>query len=93
MDGLHRHRSPLDAEAWSALRAVNQSLDGMKPDVEALLVNHVGTTPEHYLVSVDVCYRLVGTLRVGWRGFSGGSEVWSEIERLMAELRTEADVA
>ncbi len=79
----------LDAGSWADLRARSPLVGAMKSDVEALLVHHVGAAREHYLVSIDVCYRLVGTLRRGWRGFGGGPEVWTEIDRLMAGLRRE----
>lgn len=81
--------SRLDQDDWATLRARSPRLADLKPDVEALLVNHAGTAREHYLVAVDTCYRLVGTLRRHWRGFGGGPQLWAEIERLMAELRQE----
>ena len=75
----------IDAEAWAALLARSPILGAMQPDVEALLVHRtqLGVRRAH-LVSIDVCYRLIGTLRQSWRGFSGGPEVWGEIERFMA---------
>jgi len=55
--------------------------------VEALLVNRVRGTREHFLVPIDECYRLVGLIRMHWRGLSGGREVWEEIEQFFEELR------
>ncbi len=83
----------LDPDSWAALRAQSPLLAAMRQDVEALLVNHVGTAHQQYLVPIDVCYRLVGTLRRGWRGFGGGPDVWTEIDRLMTDLRREGEGA
>ena len=74
---------PLDA--WEEIARLN-ALE-LQRDVEALLVSHVGAAREHYLVSVDQCYRLVGILRRSWRGFSGGEEVWERIGQFFSELR------
>jgi hypothetical protein len=60
----------------------------MAADVEALLVNRLGATPEYYLTPIDVCFALAGLIRVHWRGFSGGDAVWKEIEGFFARLRT-----
>jgi hypothetical protein len=85
--------SMVDADAWTGLRARSPHLATMKADVEALLVNRVGAARDHYLVSIDACYALVGTLRTSWRGFSGGDEVWSRVGKLMSELAREAESA
>ena len=42
--------------------------------------------PECYLVPIDVCYALTGTVRRSWKGFEGGVEAWREIERFFADL-------
>jgi hypothetical protein len=67
----------------------------MEPDVEALLVNRVGsargyTSAEYYLVPVDECYKLVGLIRAHWRGLSGGAEVWEEIAVFFNGLKQRA---
>ena len=36
-------------------------------------------TAQYYIVPIDECYRLVGLIRMHWRGLSGGTEVWKEI--------------
>jgi hypothetical protein len=36
---------------------------------------------------MDKCYSLVGLIRMHWRGFSGGQEVWEEIGQFFEELR------
>jgi len=77
--------SLVSLEAWAEIARLN-ALE-LQPDVEALLVNRVGAAREHYLVSVDQCYRLVGILRRSWRGFSGGEEVWERIGQFFSELK------
>ena len=79
--------SLLKLSAWEELETHNPVLKGMKRDVEALLVNRVRGTREHFLVPIDECYRLVGLIRLHWRGLSGGREVWEEIEQFFEELR------
>ena len=79
--------SLLKLSAWEELETHNPVLKGMKRDVEALLVNRVRGTREHFLVPIDECYRLVGLIRMHWRGLSGGREVWEEIEQFFEDLR------
>jgi Family of unknown function (DUF5947) len=55
----------------------------LEPDVEALLVDR---SRGCWLVPIDDCYRLVGLIRTHWRGFTGGREVWDEIDRFFADL-------
>lgn len=82
--------SLLTLDSWQALMEDNPILRELEADVEALLVNRVGQTREHYRVPIDECYRLAGLVRRGWRGFSGGTEVWEQIDRFFAGLRERA---
>jgi hypothetical protein len=82
--------SLLRMEHWSELVASNPALRLLVPDVEALLINRLEQTHACYLVPIDSCYRLVGTIRTHWRGLSGGSEVWQAIEGFFAELQAQA---
>jgi hypothetical protein len=84
--------SLLPLESWTGMVAENPLLATMEPDVEALLVNRLApkngfSEPEYYLAPIDECYKLVGLLRMNWRGLSGGSEVWEHIQRYFVELR------
>jgi hypothetical protein len=79
--------SLLTLEAWQQLEDENPVLRELEPDVEALLVNRLGSAREHYRAPIDACYRLVGLIRSGWRGLSGGSEVWEGIGRFFAALK------
>jgi hypothetical protein len=79
--------SLLKLSTWEELERRNPVLGAMDRDVEALLVNRVRGAREHFLVSIDECYSLVGLIRTRWRGLSGGRDVWEEIERFFEQLR------
>ncbi len=79
--------SLLPLEAWQELAAENSVLGKLEPDVEALLVNRVGPTRDYYRVPIDECYKLVGLIRTHWRGLSGGTEVWREINAFFASQK------
>jgi hypothetical protein len=89
--------SLLPMEAWREIEESHKALLQLKPDIEALLVNRVGhahglSQAEYYIAPIDDCYRLVGLIRMHWKGLSGGTEVWTEIGRFFSELRGRADV-
>ena len=69
----------MSEQAFAALRS-------MSADVEALLINRTRGVRQHFLVPIDECYRLVGVVRTTWRGLSGGSSVWREVDALFASL-------
>lgn len=83
--------SLLSLETWNDVVQENPILEKMQADVEALLVNRVGcgrgVTPEFYIVPIDECYKLVGLIRMHWRGLSGGTEVWREVGQFFADLK------
>lgn len=79
--------SMLSLDGWSGLLANNPVLAQIEPDVEALLVCRLNGAREYYRVPIDRCYELAGLIRTGWRGLSGGSEVWEAIDRYFARLR------
>jgi hypothetical protein len=78
--------SLLTLDAWEDLATANPVLRTLEPDIEALLVNRLGRVHQHYRVSIDVCFTLVGLIRTHWRGLSGGAAVWDEIGRFFAGL-------
>jgi hypothetical protein len=82
--------SLLPLTAWTSLVERNSELTTMAADVEALLVNRVGTKREYYLVPIDLCFELIGLIRVHWRGLSGGDKVWEEVEKFFSKLRANA---
>ncbi len=88
--------SLLPVEAWNEIAEENPVLGELQPDIEALLVNRIGhahaTSPaEYYIAPIDQCFRLVGLIRMHWKGLSGGSEVWEEIARFFSALKSRAD--
>lgn len=78
--------SRLELETWQEVKSSNQILGTMEPDVEALLVNRVKGARRYWLVPLEDCYRLVALIRTRWRGFTGGKEVWLEINRFFDDL-------
>lgn len=81
---------PLDT--WGEVVAANPLASAPEPDVEALLIRRHSTsdgadTFECLLVPIDACYELVGMVRLYWKGFSGGAEVWTAIDDFFAGLR------
>jgi Family of unknown function (DUF5947) len=82
--------SLLPLQSWDALVATNAVLGGMQSDVEALLMNRMGTSREYYIAPIDRCFELVGIIRLHWRGFSGGPNVWTEIRQFFENLKLTA---
>ena len=78
--------SLLSLESWEEIVAQNKALQSMEFDVEAFLVNRIGSAAEYFIVPIDECYRLVGLIRMHWRGLSGGTEVWQEIHQFFDQL-------
>ena len=78
--------SRLELASWSELERSNPVLQTMEDDVEALLVDRARGSDRQWLVPIDECYRLVALIRTGWRGFTGGAEVWTAIESFFDEL-------
>jgi hypothetical protein len=75
------------ADAWDEVVRDNPRIADLEPDVEALLVNRIGSTRDHFRVGIDECYTLVGLVRTKWRGMSGGPAVWTEIAKFFARLK------
>lgn len=89
--------SLLSMDTWNEIAEQNPALRGMKPDVEALLVNRVGyareaAKAEYFIAPMDECYKLVGLIRSQWRGLSGGTEVWQEIGSFFSALRHKSEI-
>ncbi len=89
--------SLLDMSAWGDLVAANPVLDSTEEDVEAVLLRR---QPSHdqagfscYLVPIDVCYELVGEVRLAWTGLGGGPEVWRRIDEFFEALDERAEPA
>jgi Family of unknown function (DUF5947) len=90
----------LDLAAWDRLAAAHPLLSSLEPDVEAILV--AGGAPrgpgasldagpiETFLVPIDTCYSLAGSVRLAWHGFDGGAEVRQVVAELLGRLRASA---
>ena len=79
--------SQLDLATWGSLQSANPVLRSLRPDVEALLCDRIGTARDHFIVPIDVCFELVGLVRLNWKGLGGGPQVWATIAAFFAELR------
>ena len=79
--------SQLTFDVWEDIARNNPELLALEPDVEGLLVYRVGTAREHYIVPVDECFKLIGMIRLHWKGFSGGMAVWREIGKCLEMLK------
>jgi len=82
--------SELGLAAWDRVVAAAPALAILRPDVEALLVHVEEQRVEAFLVPVDRCYELVGTLRRLWHGFDGGGEVRQQLAAFFDGVRTRA---
>jgi hypothetical protein len=80
--------SELPLDAWVRVLAANPAVADVEPDVEALLVDRGSGA---YLVPIDVCYELVGLVRLHWKGFDGGEEAWTAIDAFFAALRDRSE--
>ena len=78
--------SLLPLDTWQTLALNNPILARITPDIEALLVNRVDPRREYYIVPIDLCFELVGVIRLHWRGLSGGDVVWKEITNFFDRL-------
>ena len=82
--------SQLALDAWDEIARDNIQLHRMDSDVEGLLVYRVGTAREHYIVPIDECFKLIGLIRLKWKGFSGGLEVWKAIGAFLETLKAKS---
>src|ERR1700758_1468269 len=87
--------SLLALESWNEIAMRNLMLQGMESDVEGLLVNRLGyargqSASEYYLLPIDECYKLVGLIRMHWKGLSGGTEVWEKLGGFFTSLKSRA---
>ncbi|MFB9907839.1 DUF5947 family protein [Allokutzneria oryzae] len=80
----------LDPGAWAELAAGHPLLAVAELDVEAILFRSAERRVDCFLVPIDVCYRLVGTVRLHWTGLDGGHQVREHIDELFAEIRDKA---
>jgi hypothetical protein len=87
--------SLLTLDTWDQIAENNPVLAEMESDVEALLVNRIDhsrgfSEPEHYIVPIDECYKLVGLIRSHWSGLAGGTQVWRHIAEFFTHLKAKS---
>jgi hypothetical protein len=81
--------SELPLGAWDRVVEANPGLGQLASDVEALIVrmpDRGSGDAVSFLVPIDRCYELVGSLRTAWRGFDGGQEARVVVEAFFADL-------
>ena len=79
--------SLLMLDAWDEIAGINPEVLKMESDVEGLLVYRVGTARQHYIIPIDECFKLIGIIRMKWKGLSGGMQVWQEIGNFLEHLK------
>ncbi len=82
--------SELDLHGFGELVALNPLLAELEADAEALVVNRLSEPPQYAIVPIDQCYLLVGMIRAGWQGISGGDAVERAVTTFFAGLREKA---
>jgi len=75
--------SELPLDAWEAVTHAVPLLSTLVADVEALLVRRTTSGTTALIVPIDVCYELVGVIRVVWRGLQGGDELWPRVDEFL----------
>lgn len=80
----------LDLDAWARLETTRPLLAAAEPDVEAILIRGHEDRVECFLVPVDLCYQLVGLVRLYWKGFDGGEEAHEHIDAYFGALEHRA---
>ena len=76
---------------WALPHRFASPLAGLlEPDVEALLLRRHQGRVECHLVPIDICYELVGRMRLRWQGFDGGAAARADLEEFFAHVRERA---
>jgi Family of unknown function (DUF5947) len=79
---------PLDA--WKQVEVANPVVGMVEADVEAVLIRCGSDVIDCFVVPIDSCYQLVGTLRRLWRGFDGGREARDALTEYFAQVEARA---
>ncbi|MFE2142442.1 DUF5947 family protein [Streptomyces sp. NPDC059456] len=82
--------SELDPATWHDVLGAGALADLLEPDVEALLLRRTGGRTECHLVPIDICYELVGRMRLLWQGFDGGAEARAALDAFFAQVERRA---
>ncbi|MCX5071672.1 DUF5947 family protein [Streptomyces sp. NBC_00513] len=82
--------SELDPATWQTALGGNPLSALLEPDVEALLLRRAEGRTDCYLVPIDICYELVGRMRLLWQGFDGGSEARAALAAFFEQVERRA---
>ncbi len=82
--------SELEPETWELIQAATPLAGLLEPDVEALLLRRHEGRVECHLVPIDICYELVGRMRLRWQGFDGGARARADLEEFFGHVRERA---
>ncbi|WP_407698227.1 DUF5947 family protein [Streptomyces jumonjinensis] len=80
----------LEPAVWRTVFGRSRLAAALEPDVEALLLRRTRDRIQCLLVPVDLCYELVGRMRLRWQGFDGGAEAHAELDAFFAALEARA---
>ena len=78
--------SELDLRAWTDIAAANPGSTPSVPDVKRNPLRRHQDGFSCHLVPIDVCYELVGTVRLKWTGLGGGLRCGGTIDAFFADL-------
>ncbi|MEG3627664.1 DUF5947 family protein [Streptomyces poriticola] len=82
--------SELEPESWQSVLGGSRLAELLEPDVEALLLRRHQGRVECFLVPVDLCYELVGRMRLRWQGFDGGAGARADLDAFFDRVRDRA---
>ncbi|MDX3637188.1 DUF5947 family protein [Streptomyces europaeiscabiei] len=82
--------SELEPATWEEVLGGSHLAELLEPDVEALLLRRTDGRCETHLVPIDICYELVGRMRLLWQGFDGGAEARAALDAFFADVARRA---
>ncbi|MEW2414882.1 DUF5947 family protein [Streptomyces sp. NPDC046866] len=82
--------SELDPETWQSVLGTGRLAALLEPDVEALLLRRTPDRTDCFLVPIDICYELVGRMRLLWQGFDGGAEARAALDAFFQTVERRA---
>jgi hypothetical protein len=77
----------LDLGEWQRLAEEHPLFGALDPDVQAIFASRTDDGFEYFRVPIDVCYALVGQVRLRWRGLDGGEEIRTTLVAFLDDLR------
>ncbi|MFG2982026.1 DUF5947 family protein [Streptomyces sp. NPDC048258] len=84
--------SELDPATWESVLGASRLSALLEPDVEALLLRRSAGRTTCHLVPIDICYELVGRMRLLWQGFDGGAEARAALDTFFEQVERRARV-